>query len=118
MKNLRNSVQLIGNLGKDPILKEVKGGKKLVRFSLATNEYYKDNNGEKVQKTDWHNVIAWGKTAEFISESLSKGEQMMLNGRLTQNSFEGKDGQTKYLTEVVVHEFLKLSRKKDDKIPF
>ncbi len=110
MKNLKNNVQLIGNLGKDIDLQEFESGKKRAKFSLATNEYYKDANGEKVQNTYWHNIIAWGKTAEHMSGMLKKGSQVMIHGKLVSRSYEDKDGTTRYTTEVVANDFISMSK--------
>lgn len=116
MNTLRNSVQLIGNLGKDVLIKTFENGNKVARFSLATNEYYKNNKGEKVQETQWHNIVAWGKTAEFMEKSLSKGSEVAIKGKLTHRSYNDKDGATKYLTEIVAQEFVKMN--KEETVPF
>ena len=109
MRNLRNSVQLIGNLGQDPKLLELESGKKLVKFSLATNEYY-NQDGEKKTQTYWHNIIAWGKTAELMQDLLTKGSQVAIQGKLSHRSYEDKEGQTKYFSEVVANEFVSFKR--------
>jgi len=110
MNTLRNSVQLIGNLGKDIEIKAFDNGKKLAKFSLATNEFYKNNKGEKVQETQWHNIIAWGKTAEFMEKSLSKGSEVAIKGKLTHRSYDDKDGVTRYISEIIAQEFMKITR--------
>ena len=111
MNALRNKVQLIGNLGNDPIIKDLDNGQKLLKFSLATNEYYHDKEGEKVEKTEWHNIIAWGKTAETMEALLTKGNEVVVSGKLTHRSYEDKDGISRNVSEVVVNEFVKLNRK-------
>ena len=111
MKAIRNSVQLIGHLGKDPEMKTLESGKKLARFPLATNEYYKDNKGELTQKTEWHNIIAWGKLAENISNIMKKGNEMAIQGKLSHRTYKDNEGNTKYSTEIVAQEFIKLTRK-------
>lgn len=110
MNALRNKVQLIGNLGNNPEVITLESGKKLAKFSLATNEYYKDAKGEKQTKTDWHNIIAWGKTAELIENYASKGKEIAVEGKLTNRSYETKAGEKRYITEVVVNEVLLLSK--------
>ena len=86
MNNLRNKVQLIGNLGNNPEVKSLDGGKKLAKFSIATNERYKSAKGEKVTETQWHNLIAWGKTAEIVEKYLTKGKEVAIEGKLISES--------------------------------
>ena len=97
MKSLKNKVQLIGNLGKDPEITQLEDGRKLAKFSLATNDSYKNANGEKVEETQWHNVVAWGKTADIIESYTSKGKLIAIEGRLTSRSYEDKEGAKKYV---------------------
>ncbi|TGV00334.1 single-stranded DNA-binding protein [Flavivirga rizhaonensis] len=111
MNTLRNKVQLIGNLGQDPEIITLESGKKLAKFSLATNENYKNASGEKVTQTDWHNLIAWGKTADIIEEYVTKGKEIAIEGKLTNRSYETKEGEKRYVTEIVVNEFLMLGSK-------
>ena len=111
MKNLKNKVQLIGHLGMNPEVKNLEGGKTLARFSVATNDTYYNNKGEKVEDTQWHNLIAWGKTAEIAEKYLKKGSEVAIEGKLTSRSYDDKEGQKKYVTEVVVHEILMLGKK-------
>ena len=106
MKNLRNTVQLIGNLGMNPEVKNLESGSTLAKFSIATSDRYKNNKGEQVEDTTWHNVIAWGKTAEIAEKYLKKGSQVAVEGKLTNRSYEAKDGTKKYITEVVINEIL------------
>ena len=108
MNTLKNKVQLIGNLGKDPEIINLDSGKKLAKFSLATNEYYKDADGQKQTKTDWHNLVAWNKTAEIIENYVTKGKEIAIEGKLTSRSYETKEGEKRYITEVVVSEVLML----------
>jgi len=112
MNSMKNRVQLIGNLGKDPDVKEFEGGKKVARFSVATNDSYENNNGEKVKETQWHNIVAWGKTATFAKSYLTKGREVAIEGKLTTRSWEDKDGNKKYISEVVAGEILLLGSKK------
>ena len=111
MKNLRNRVQLIGNIGKDPQIKSFDSGKTMASFSLATSESYKDSEGQKVTDTQWHQVIAWGKTANYIESYLEKGNRIAVDGKLVHRSYNDKEGTTKYITEVLVNEILLLTNK-------
>ena len=110
MNTLRNKVQLIGNLGNDPEIITLESGKKLAKFSIATNESYKNAMGEKVTDTQWHNVIAWNKTAEIIEKYVTKGNEIAIEGKLTSRSYESKEGEKKYITEVVCNELLMLGK--------
>ena len=111
MSTLRNKVQLIGNLGNNPEIITLESGKKLAKISIATNETYKNAQGEKVTDTQWHNVVAWNKTAEIIEKYLQKGSEVAVEGKLTSRSYEDKDGTKKYITEVVCNELLMLGGK-------
>lgn len=111
MNSLKNRVQLIGYLGADPEMKTIENGTKLARLRLATNETYTNAKGEKVTETQWHLVVAWGKTAELAEKLLTKGAETAVEGKLVNRSYTDKDGQKKYVTEVVVDEFLLLTRK-------
>ena len=111
MSTLRNKVQLIGNLGNDPEIVNLDGGKKLAKFSIATNETYKNQKGEKITDTQWHNVVAWGKTAEIIESYVTKGKEVAIEGKLTSRSYDDKDGNKKYITEVVCNELVMLGSK-------
>ena len=111
MSNLRNNVQLIGNTGNTPEIVNLESGKKLAKFSIATNESYKNGNGEKVTNTEWHNCVAWGKTADLVESYVSKGKEVGIQGKLTSRSYEDKDGVKRYVTEIVVNEILLLGSK-------
>lgn len=111
MKNLRNSVQLIGRLGKDPEVKQLTSGKTLTTFSLATSDSYKNAQGEKVEDTQWHNIVAWGKTAEIAGEYLKKGQEVALEGKLIHRSYETSNGDKRYITEVNMNELLMIGGK-------
>jgi len=111
MNSLKNKVQLIGNLGDDPKLQDLESGKQVTRFSLATNESYKNGEGELVTDTQWHTIIAWNKTAELICKFLKKGSEVAIEGSLSYKSFEDKNNQKKYVTEINCHEFLVLKNK-------
>src|SRR5690606_5947993 len=110
MNALRNKVQLIGRVGKDPEILNLETGKKLAKFSIATNDNYTNAKGEKVEHTDWHNVVAWGKTAEIIEQFVNKGKEIAVEGKLTTRSWEDKEGQKRYTTEVVCSELLLLGK--------
>ncbi|WBX73516.1 single-stranded DNA-binding protein [Tenacibaculum pacificus] len=111
MNKLKNKVQLIGNLGNDPEIITLESGKKLAKFSIATNESYKNSAGEKIVDTQWHNLIAWNRTAEIIEKYFTKGKEVMIEGRLTSRSYENATGEKRYVTEVIVSDFLMLGNK-------
>ena len=111
MKNLRNSVQLIGHLGKDPEIKTFGSGKKLTSFSIATSETYKNQNGEKVEDTQWHNIVMWGKVAEIAAKYLKKGEEVCVHGRIVHRNYEADNGEKRYITEINANDMLMLSKK-------
>lgn len=110
MNKLRNKVQLIGRLGMNPEVKTLESGTKFAKFSLATNESFTNANGEKVEETEWHNVIAWNKTAELIEAYLKKGKEVALEGKLSTRSWEDEKGNKKYMTEIVCNEILMLGK--------
>ncbi len=111
MYALKNKVQLIGNLGNAPEIKSISGGKKMARFSMATNETYRNAKGEKVTETQWHNIVAWGKVAELAEKYLAKGSEIAIEGKLVNRSYTDKDGSKKYITEVQLNELLMLGDK-------
>lgn len=110
MNALKNKVQLIGHLGQDPEIVNLEGGNKLAKFSIATTDSYKNANGEKVDDTQWHNIVAWGKTAEIVENYLIKGKQIAIEGKLTHRSYETKEGDKRYITEVRCNELLMLGK--------
>jgi single-strand DNA-binding protein len=110
MNSLRNSVQLIGNLGKDPEMTTLEKGKKITRATIATNESYKSSNGDKVTETQWHNLVAWDAKAEFMEKYLKKGHEVIIKGRISNRSYEDKSGVTKYISEIIVSEIVKLTK--------
>ncbi|KUJ61155.1 single-stranded DNA-binding protein [Flavobacteriaceae bacterium CRH] len=110
MNAIKNRVQLIGNVGNDPEIKTLESGKKLAHLTIATNESYKNDKGERVEQTEWHRVTAWGKTAEIIEKFVVKGKEVAVDGKLTHRSYDDKNGEKKYITEVVVNEILLLSK--------
>jgi single-strand DNA-binding protein len=111
MNNLRNSVRLIGHLGQNPDVKSLNGGKKFAKCSLATSEYHKNENGEKVSETQWHNLVAWGKQADIIERFLKKGSEIAIEGKINNRSYTDKEGNKRYTSEIVVNELLMLSKK-------
>ena len=111
MYSLRNKVQLIGNLGNAPEMKTTETGKKLVKFSVATNEIFTNTKGEKVKETQWHNLVAWGKIAEVAEKYLDKGTEVAVEGKLITKDYTDKDGNKKSSTEIQVNELLMLGSK-------
>lgn len=111
MYALKNKVQLIGNLGNNPEIKNTSNGNKMARLSLATNENYKNAQGEIKSETTWHNIIAWGRPAEIAEKYLTKGKEVAVEGKLTNRSYTDKEGIKRYITEVVVSEILIIGNK-------
>jgi single-strand DNA-binding protein len=110
MNAMKNRVQLIGNVGNDPEIKVFEGDRKLASITIATNDGYKNDKGEWVEQTEWHRVSAWGKTAEIIEKYVTKGKQVAIEGKLTNRSYDDKNGEKRYITEVVVSEILFFSK--------
>ena len=110
MNTLKNKVQLIGNLGNDPEIINLESGKTLAKFSIATNESYTNNKGEKITDTQWHNIVAWGKTAQIIEKYVGKGKEVAIEGQLTNRSYETKTGEKRYITEIVCNELMMLGK--------
>lgn len=112
-----NKVMLIGNLGKDPEVKYLEGNIARVSFSLATTEYFKDKNGNKIEQTDWHNIVMWRSVAENAIKLLKKGMQIYLEGRIHNRSWTDKDGQKKQISEVVAENFKLLQKRESSANP-
>lgn len=108
MSTLRNKVQLIGHVGQDPEIKTFEGEKKLANLSIATNEVFKNEKGEKVEETQWHRITAWGKTADIIEKHVTKGKEIAVEGKLKYHSYDDKNGDKKYVTEIVISELVLL----------
>ncbi|QYA25159.1 single-stranded DNA-binding protein [Gramella sp. MT6] len=108
MSTIRNKVQLIGNVGNAPEVRNLESGKKVASFSIATNEFFKNSKGEKVQNIQWHNIVTWGKTAEIVEQYVGKGKEIAIEGKLTSRSYETNEGEKRYVTEVVANEILLL----------
>ena len=107
---MKNSVQLIVHVGQEPEIKNLEGWKKLANISIATNEVYYRENGDKVEKTEWHRVTAWGKTAEIIERFVTKGKEIAIGGKLAHRSYDDQEGNKKYVTEIVANEILLLGK--------
>lgn len=108
MNNMKNKVQLIGHVGQEPEVKLFDGGKKLAQLSLATNDYYTNAKGEKVEDTQWHRIKVWGKLADIVEKYVSKGKEIAIEGKLTYTSYEDKNGEKRYSTEVIANDILLL----------
>ena len=105
-----NKVMLIGRLGKDPEMRYLDNNVALARFPIATSESYKGQSGERVEKTEWHNIVVWGKKVDVVEQYLKKGSEIALEGKLVNRSYE-KDGATKYITEINMNEMQMLGKK-------
>jgi single-strand DNA-binding protein len=110
MKSVRNSVQLIGRLGKDPEVKNF-GKSQKATFSIATSETYKNAKGEKVEDTQWHNIVIWGKLADIAGQYLKKGAEVAVEGKLVHRAFETDKGEKRYITEINVNDLAMLGSK-------
>jgi single-strand DNA-binding protein len=106
MNTLRNKVQLIGHAGATPEIKNFENGKKLATVSLAIDEVYTNSDGEKMKDTQWHRVVAWGKTADLIEKYVTKGKEIAIEGKLSTRSYDDKNGDKKFVTEVVISDIL------------
>jgi single-strand DNA-binding protein len=112
MNNYRNRVQLIGRLGGDPEVKTFENNRKMARMNVATSEVYKNAKGERVEATEWHNVVAWGATAERAEEYLVKGQEVMVEGKLTHRQYTDKEGVKRYITEIEASELILMGIRK------
>lgn len=108
--NIKNSVQIVGRVGKDVEITSYENGNKKATAIVATNEFYTNKSGEKVKQTDWHKVIAWGKTAENLAACFKKGTEVAIHGKLSNRTFTDTSGTTRYVTEIVVSEFYKIAK--------
>ena len=109
-----NKVQLIGRLGKDPEVQKFDGDNMVVRFPLATNESYKDKNGQLVESTDWHNIVAWRKLGQIAEQYIKKGMSIYVEGKIRSRSYDDKDGVKRYVTEIVADNFIMLDKKEEN----
>jgi single-strand DNA-binding protein len=103
-----NKVILIGNLGKDPEVRHLEGGATVANFTLATNEYYRDKQGTRIERTEWHNIAAWRGLAEMAEKFLKKGQQVYVEGKIRTRQYQDKDNQTRYITEIIADEITML----------
>jgi single-strand DNA-binding protein len=110
MNALKNKVQLIGNLGQDPEVVNLDSGSKLAKFSIATNETYRNTKGEKVTDTQWHNIVVWGKLADVVEKFLYKGSEVAVEGKLIHRSYENKEGEKRFISEIKCNELLMLGK--------
>ncbi len=113
MNSLANRVTLIGNLGQDPETKTTETGKKLTHFTLATKDGYKNAEGQRVNETTWHNIVAWNGLADIAGKYLKKGKEVAVEGRIVYRTYEDKKGITKYITEIVLNDLILLRSGKD-----
>lgn len=109
-----NKVILIGNLGKDPEVRHLESGAAVANFPIATTESYKDKSGQRQERTEWHNIILWRGLAEVAEKYLRKGNQVYIEGRLQSRSWEDKEGNTRYITEIVGNNMTMLGSKSDN----
>jgi single-strand DNA-binding protein len=110
MNAIRNKVQLIGNLGQDPEVVNLDSGNKLAKFSIATNETYKNAKGERITETQWHNIVVWGKLADVVEKFLIKGSEVAVEGKLIHRTYETKEGEKRNVSEIKCSELLMLGR--------
>jgi single-strand DNA-binding protein len=110
MTTLRNSVQLIGRPGIDPEVKTIANDRKMARFTLATNDYYYNNKGERIEETQWHNLVAWGKTAEIVEKLVKKGKEIVIVGKLASNTWEDKEGVKHTNVQVVINQMMPIEK--------
>ena len=111
MNALRNKVQIIGRLGQDPKQITFEEGKSKVNFSVATNESYRDGEGDKIEKTQWHEVVAWGSLGDIMGRYLKKGSEVAIEGRIQYRTYDDKDGATRYVTEIIAKDLLMLDKR-------
>lgn len=111
MNTLRNTVQLIGRLGQDPEVVTFQDGNKIAKFSLATDDSYKDKSGNKVERAYWHNIVVKGGLVKVVEGYVKKGQEIAIEGKLTNKSYETKEGEKRYITEILVNELLMLGGK-------
>ena len=110
MNAMKNKVQLIGHVGQEPEIKTFGEGKKVANLTIATNDSYKNEKGEKVEQTEWHKVTAWGKTAEIIEKYVTKGKEIAIEGKLIYSDYQDKEGNKRYITEMVANDILLLGK--------
>ncbi len=111
MNTLRNKVQLIGHLGADPEIRTFESGKMKATLSLATSDVFKDADGMKVSNTQWHRLVIWGNRAKVVEKYLKKGNEIAAEGRITYRSYENGNGEKRYITEILLNDFILLGKK-------
>ncbi|MCB0426203.1 MAG: single-stranded DNA-binding protein [Mangrovimonas sp.] len=111
MNTLRNKVQLIGRLGQDPEIITFDDGTKMAKFSMATDDSYKDKKGNKVERTYWHNIVVKNGLVKVVESYVNKGQEIIIEGKLTSRSYETKEGEKRYVTEIICNELLMLGNK-------
>lgn len=107
---MKNRVQLIGHVGQEPEIRSFEGGKKVANLNMATNDVYYKDEGEKVEQTEWHRVVAWGKLAERIEKFVTKGKEIAISGKISYRNYEDKDGVKRFITEIVADDMLLLGK--------
>ncbi len=115
MQNVTNKVQLMGHLGQEPMVKSFSSGSKMASFSLATDESYQNASGNKIENTQWHRLVAWGEVAHEIETQLHKGQKVSIEGKISNRSYQAKDGSTRYATEIIVSDFELLTKAEKSK---
>jgi len=113
MNALKNSVRLIGHLGDDPKVRKLDSGKTMATFTIATNEIYRDQSGNKQSETTWHKLVAWGKQADIVENYVKKGSEIAIEGKLNNRTYDDKNGEKHYITEIVVNSILMLDKSKN-----
>lgn len=108
-----NKAILVGNVGKDPEVRHLEGGVSVARFTLATSETYKNKSGEQVKNTEWHNIVAWRQLAELAEKYIRKGSQIYIEGKITNRQYDDKEGNKRYINEIVADSIRLLGRKED-----
>ncbi|MFT6699344.1 MAG: single-strand DNA-binding protein [Porticoccaceae bacterium] len=111
MNTLRNKVQLIGRLGQDPEIVTFKDGNKMAKFSMATDDSYKDKTGNKVERAYWHNIVVTGGLVNVVENYVNKGQEIAIEGKLTNRSYDTKEGEKRYITEILANELLMFGNK-------
>ena len=111
MNTLRNKVQLIGRLGQEPEIVTFKDGNKMAKFSMATDDSYKDNEGNKVERAYWHNIVIKGGLVNVVENYVNKGQEIAIEGKLTNRSYDTKEGEKRYVTEILANELLLMGSK-------
>lgn len=109
-----NKVILLGNLGKDPEVRNLEGGAKVVKFPLATSESYKDKSGNKIEQTEWHNIVVWRGLADIAEKYLRKGSSVFIEGKIRSRSWDDKDGNKRYITEIVADNLTLVGGKREE----